>query len=90
MGALLDAAPSETFPADIAMALLLIALFHHMTLGVQVMIEDCVHSAMKFPALIAIRFACIALAAAWILATVRIALGNRGRCPDPPRKDHMT
>jgi len=90
MGAMLDAAPGEAFPADIAMALLLIALFHRMTLGVQVVIEDYVHSAMKLPALIAMRFACFELAVAGILATVRIALDDRGRCPDPPRKDRMT
>ena len=90
MGAMLDEAPGETFPASIVMTLLLIAIFHHMALGLHVVIEDYVHSAMKLPALIAMRFACFELTVAGILATVRIALDDRGRCPDPPRKDRMT
>ncbi len=57
------------------MVLLLIALFWHAALGLQVVIEDYVHSVAKIWALIVMRFVCFALAAVGIMATLRIALG---------------
>jgi succinate dehydrogenase / fumarate reductase, membrane anchor subunit len=58
----------------ILMVLLLIALFHHMALGLQVVVEDYVHAdRAKIPTVVAIRLACFALAVAGIFATVRIA-----------------
>ena len=59
--------------ASIAMILLLIALFHHTALGLQVVIEDYVHSGRKFAALVMTRLGCIGLATAGIVATLRIA-----------------
>lgn len=59
----------------VLMILLLIALFWHAALGLQVVIEDYVHSGMKIWALLAARFACFALATIGIIATLRIALG---------------
>lgn len=58
------------------MVLLLIALFQHTALGLQVVIEDYVHSGGKFAAVIAVRLSCFALAAAGILATLSVALGR--------------
>jgi succinate dehydrogenase / fumarate reductase membrane anchor subunit len=59
----------------VLMVLLLIALFHHMALGLQVVVEDYIHSDwVKIPAVVAIRLACFALAATGIFATLRIAL----------------
>jgi succinate dehydrogenase / fumarate reductase membrane anchor subunit len=56
------------------MVLLLIALFHHISLGLRVVVEDYVHSdRAKIPAVVAIRLACYALAIAGIFATLRIA-----------------
>jgi succinate dehydrogenase / fumarate reductase, membrane anchor subunit len=62
--------------AALLMVLLLIALFSHLALGLQVVIEDYVHSWVKIPALMALRFACFALGVAGILATLRIAFGH--------------
>jgi succinate dehydrogenase / fumarate reductase membrane anchor subunit len=62
----------------ILMVLLLIALFHHMELGLRVVVEDYVHSDWaKIPAVVAIRWACFALAVVGIFATLRIALWLR-------------
>jgi succinate dehydrogenase / fumarate reductase, membrane anchor subunit len=58
----------------ILMVLVLVALFHHMALGLQVVVKDYVHSdRAKIPTVVAIHLACFALAVAGIFATVRIA-----------------
>jgi succinate dehydrogenase / fumarate reductase, membrane anchor subunit len=54
------------------MILLLLALFHHSALGLQVVIEDYVHSNAKFAAVIAVRLGCYGFAVG-IVATLRIA-----------------
>jgi succinate dehydrogenase / fumarate reductase, membrane anchor subunit len=66
----------KTPAATILMVLLLTGLFYHTALGLRVVIEDYVHSAMKVPALLGVRFSCGALAVAGILATLRIAFGG--------------
>ncbi|MGH1571053.1 succinate dehydrogenase, hydrophobic membrane anchor protein [Methylobacterium sp. P31] len=58
----------------ILMVLLLIALFHHTALGLQVVIEDYVHTEAKFVATIAVRLSCIALAVVGIVSVARIGL----------------
>ena len=55
--------------AAILMILLLIALFYHTALGLQVVIEDYVHSATKFAAVIAVRIGCCGAATAGVVAS---------------------
>jgi succinate dehydrogenase membrane anchor subunit len=62
--------------ATILMILMQVALFCHTALGLQVVIEDYVHSGAKFAAVIAVRLGCFALAAAGVVATLRIAFSG--------------
>lgn len=62
---------------SVLIVLLLIALFYHMALGLQVVVEDYVHSdRIKIPAVIVIHLASFALAAAGIVTTLRITFGG--------------
>jgi succinate dehydrogenase membrane anchor subunit len=56
--------------------LLLIFAFRHTALGLQVVIEDYVHSAAKLPLLILTHLLCFAICVAGVLATLLIALGR--------------
>jgi succinate dehydrogenase / fumarate reductase membrane anchor subunit len=66
----------QTPLATTLMVLLLATLFWHTALGLQVVIEDYVHSGLKLPLLIAIRFGCFVLGVAGILAVLRICFGG--------------
>jgi succinate dehydrogenase / fumarate reductase, membrane anchor subunit len=62
---------------SVFMVLLLIALFYHMALGLQVVVEDYVHTdRIKIPTVVVIHLASFALAAAGIVTTLRIAFGG--------------
>ena len=58
----------------VLMVLLLITLFWHAALGLQVVIEDYIHSDAKFWAVLAARFTCFAAALIGIMATLRVVL----------------
>jgi len=56
--------------------LLLMALFHHAALGLQVVIEDYVHSRLRFALVITVRVGCFALATAGVVAILHIAFAG--------------
>lgn len=56
------------------MVLLVVALFHHAQLGVQVVIEDYVHhEGVKLGAIVVVKFLAIACAISSVLAILRLA-----------------
>jgi succinate dehydrogenase / fumarate reductase membrane anchor subunit len=57
----------------VLMVLLLVVLFWHAALGLQVVIEDYIHSSAKVWLVLVARFACFALTVTGIMATLRIA-----------------
>jgi succinate dehydrogenase / fumarate reductase, membrane anchor subunit len=63
--------------SSVLMVLLLIALFYHMALGLQVVVEDYVHTdRIKIPTVVVIHLASFALAVGGIVTTLRIAFGG--------------
>jgi succinate dehydrogenase / fumarate reductase membrane anchor subunit len=61
----------------ILFVLLLIATFYHMALGLQVIVEDYVHSDLaKLGLVVAVRLMCFAFAVAGIFAVLSIAVGT--------------
>ena len=63
--------------AAVLTMLTIAATFYHAALGIQVVIEDYVHSEwIKIPALVLLRLLCLALAVAGIFAVLRIAFGG--------------
>ena len=67
---------SRPLPA-ILLVLLLIATFYHMSLGLQVVVEDYVHGELaKLGLIAAIRLLCFAFAVAGIFAVLTIALAT--------------
>ncbi|MEX2454704.1 MAG: succinate dehydrogenase, hydrophobic membrane anchor protein [Rhodospirillaceae bacterium] len=62
---------------SILLVLLTIAVFHHTHLGLQVVIEDYVHTEwLKVSGIALVRFAAFALAVATIFSILKIALGE--------------
>lgn len=66
----------QTPITSLLMVLLLVGIFYHAALGLQVVIEDYVHSGLKTFAVVGMRFVCCGLAVAGIVAILRIALSR--------------
>jgi succinate dehydrogenase / fumarate reductase membrane anchor subunit len=60
--------------SSVLMVLSLITVFHHTALGLQVIVEDYIHSALKVPAIVTTRLVCFTLCVVGLLATLRIVL----------------
>lgn len=58
----------------ILMILLLIAAFHHAALGLQTIVEDYIHSRVRFAVIALVQLVCVAGAVAGIAATMHFAL----------------
>jgi succinate dehydrogenase / fumarate reductase membrane anchor subunit len=59
----------------VLMIALLVGIFYHLALGLQVIVEDYQHGLSKFAGVIAVQLGCAILAIAGIVATLRIAFG---------------
>ncbi len=61
----------------VPMILILVAVFYHMAIGIQEVLEDYVHVEwLKITLLLAVRFGSVLLAIAGIFAVLRIAFGS--------------
>lgn len=61
---------------SITAILLIVTLFYHLFLGLQVVIEDYVHSGTRrYPTLIVVKFACFVSAFTGVFAILKIAFG---------------
>jgi succinate dehydrogenase / fumarate reductase membrane anchor subunit len=58
----------------VLMIMLLIAVFHHAALGLQVIAEDYIHSRVRFAVVALVQLACAAGGAAGVVATLLIAV----------------
>jgi succinate dehydrogenase / fumarate reductase membrane anchor subunit len=63
----------QTPAVTVLLVLLLAFLFYHAALGIEVIVDDYVHSGLKFAAIVVVRLGCFAIAVAGIVATLRIA-----------------
>ncbi|MBB4155009.1 succinate dehydrogenase / fumarate reductase membrane anchor subunit [Sphingomonas jinjuensis] len=61
--------------AAVPMALLVVSVFYHFRLGLQVLIEDYLHGEQRVAALLLLNFFVVALGATALFAIVKVALG---------------
>ena len=62
---------------SVMMVLLIVAVFHHMQLGLQVVIEDYIHGEIcKLAAILVVKGGSLVLAIYAIISVIRIALGG--------------
>ena len=61
----------------VLLVVLIVAVFHHADLGLQVVVEDYIHSeGLKIASILVMKFAAVLLALAGIFAVLRISFGG--------------
>ncbi|WP_353217038.1 succinate dehydrogenase, hydrophobic membrane anchor protein [Sandarakinorhabdus sp.] len=62
--------------AAVPMSLLIVAVFWHFRLGVQVMLEDYLHGSKRVIAMLALNFYTVSLAALALFSVLKVAIGT--------------